>query len=307
MKTIFVLFVLFITASLSPPVIAVNAANTHNDSMEPTTIDVMELDQQHIRTNINEHNIDDLYRRFEQHYGDFIGENPKRQVDYQFVMGKASSLKTFELLEWHQRAMEEGFNVERFNKFGIVVDKEWSYNIDYDLNPHLAEEGPFYSFLQTSRQMKKNFLLCRGFRETDIDIIQDYVAQNDIETMTEAKMMDYYEAILPELKTSFAYDKIYSEERLKQQLNAFSYGRKYIEYQLHRNWLIGLMNKLDNQRQRILKQFLADNIHGARAGGNIPNTLVSPVFIDMVNDGLYDREIAAYREEQLRKTQGEEQ
>jgi hypothetical protein len=222
-------------------------------------------------------------------------------------MGKESSLKTFELLEWHQRAMEEGFNVERFNKFGIVVDKEWSYNVDYDLNPHLAEMDAVQSFLRTSRQMKKNFLLCRGFRETDIDIIQNYVAQNDTETMAEAQMIDYYEAILPELKASFSYEKVYSEERLKQQLNAFIYGRKYIEYKLHRNWLIGLMSILDNQRQRILKQFLTENIKGAMAGGNKPNTLVNPVFIDMVNDGLYDREITTYRQEQLKKAQGVEQ
>ena len=68
-----------------------------NDSLTLTTKTVAELNVQHLQQPLDKTDVEQLYQRFERHYGDFVGPNPKRQPDFNFFMSQQTSFESFEL------------------------------------------------------------------------------------------------------------------------------------------------------------------------------------------------------------------
>jgi len=248
----------FITILL---LLAVNLCTYASSSLKLTTKTPTQLDLSQFESPMSETQLAALYQRFDRHYGDFIGPNPKRQADFDFFMEEQSSFESFILYEAYQRAMEEGLAVDQLNHFGIVQLGNGQYEIDYASAPHLNNIKGLFDLILMPRDAQEHYLRGRGFRQIDYDIIEQYVAANDLYDMLQSNLMTYYSTVLPELKQSLAHIRLLSPEFLNLKASQFSYIKAYIRYRTTRNWAVGLLNKLDNQRRRILKHTLIERIH----------------------------------------------
>jgi len=300
MKPLKILLILLCGTIISLSTQATTRLNQTNDSLQLTTITVQQLDPLHIRTIIDQDGVDVLYQRFERLYGDYIGDNPK-PVDFDFLMGKHTSLEAFELREWYLRTLEEGFPVERFNKFGIVYRGDGYHVTDHDDSPHMAGLWTLFVLMNLPRDVKEDYLLSRGFRHSDIDIIEDYLANHNLEQITADATMRYYEHILPQLKQTFAKQHVLSDRQLTGEVFAFMYARTYLTYKQRRNWAVKLMLQLDKQRQRILKQVLVEMITGARSGTEHPHNVLDSGVVKMIRSGMFERGIIEYQQQQQQK------
>ena len=264
----------------------------YDDTMELSTMADLEHPDYHIPTHIGEEGLETLYQQFEQHFGDYLSENPRCQLTYQFIMGKRSSFETFKLLELYQTAMEEGLPLKRFDKFGLIQrgNGKFKYDYDYDAAPHLANTDMFFSLTSFPKGFMEHYLLPKGFRHSDIKIIRGYVHNNDMIPQGKQLLFDFYTTNFDQIKQMVKQRHVLSTQTVTAQAMQLSYTRSYMLHMLQRNWAITLLQQLDKQRRRILLQVLITKISGTRAGTNKPNTLVDH-YIKLIESGSLEQQL----------------
>ena len=171
------------------------------------------------------------------------------------VSSKAFAQQHFELKWQLQRALEDEGPREDLSVLGLVKDGS-GYRIDLNEFPQWNPPFEILAVLLPSLDMDNlgPVLVARGFRESDIAALRNYMETHDLEAAT-------YVQTVP-LAISFSkvvkkYDKI-KRPVGKDQVFAFIYQRTRIEVEAQRAWSEGLLHTLDDQRARILLSYFAE-------------------------------------------------
>jgi len=277
--------------------ISIPATATIVNNSTQTYSDFAVIDLPQFQWQMDSEGLERLYLDFEQHFGPYIAEGHK-VVDYSFVMSKDTSFETFTLMRRLHLAMEEGLplaSLKRFKRFGVIIDKDGRYSIDYQVAPHLADAQRLFALTSTSKMMMSQYLLKRGFRQSDVDIIYDYVLTNDISQASDSAYYQFYLSQQTELQQLVWQRFALSKQAITQQIMSLSFAVSAIDYQSKRNWAIGLMNRLDKQRQRILAKVLIESINGVLEGSNKPHDLVNQYLLKLEH-GLVAQKLAEFEQ-----------
>ncbi len=217
-----------------------------------------------IQTRIGKEGLDDLYNRFEQHYGEFVRKDNPRKVDFDFIMGLKSSQINFELNYLFNVGLDEGLPIEKFTRFGIGEQSNGRFSYNFTQSPYLASPKSLFTMLSSDKRVVSfsPLLLERGFRNHDIEIIMKHIKTNNLQNMLREQEVFYLHNNLTFLKQAIALKMILSPEKYEHKLASLSYISDFLRQLVFRNWALLLMNKLDAQRQRILKTLLIERLNG---------------------------------------------
>lgn len=217
-----------------------------------------------IQTRIGKEGLDDLYNRFEQHYGEFVRKDNPRKVDFDFIMGLKNSQVSFELDYLFNVGLDEGLPIEKFTRFGITEQNNGRFTYDFGQSPYLASPKSLFTMLTNDKRVSSfsPLLLAKGFRLNDIKIIRDHIKNKSLKNMLHEQEVFYLRNNLTLLKQAIALKMILSPEKYEHKLASLSYISNFLRQVVYRNWALLLMSKLDSQRQRILKALLIERLNG---------------------------------------------
>lgn len=269
-----------------------------SSDFQPTNLSVYDLEKITSTLQLKPADVDQLYQSFEQHFGRFVRAKNSEKVDFHFLFESQSSFKSFNLMYRLRKAMSQGYDVSRFEKFGFNIESSSSYTLDYGTHPHLASIDSLFHLVHISRDGKEHFLIPLGFRPEDIDIIENYVAETDTNRLFNDEYFPYLEYILPIIRTTLRSEKIVEQAEITKQINAFNYTSSYIRYRQDRNWAIGLMRSLDKQRQRILQQVLIKVLNGSTTGGASSQQRSHKNTAEFLLSDTVDYQIEVYKSQQ---------
>lgn len=229
------------------------------------------LDNKTIQTRVTEDNLDALYQRFERHFGDFLGESPKRQVDYDFIMGQASSLETFNLLYLYYLGVSEQLDMSAFERFGLKVTGVGEVDYDFGIYKFLASPASLFIHLRSEVGVRvvAYGLVPKGFRPIDMDIFNQHISNSQRQLSVTTQTTAYNEQVLPRLKKLIDNKHLIDPIRYEHELKVVDYAKHYVLFRVNQMWGRQLMAKFDAKRQAILKPFLVSKISGARGSSNI--------------------------------------
>jgi len=97
-------------------------------------------------------------------------------------------------------------------------------------------------------------LIARGFRQSDIDAVRQYVDTHDL---ARAKAKDKYAVVLGASKVAKKFQKIkrpFDDDAMLSYFYQKAFGAAVVDHQ----WSAGLLTSLDSQRQRILASYMQE-------------------------------------------------
>lgn len=172
------------------------------------------------------------------------------------VTNKELFLEHFDL-EWQfTRAVDDRLPLEDVSAIGLVKRDDGSIEIDLNAFPQWGS----FSDVLAAMMPNMNFeiagplLLNRGFRETDVQAVENYLATHDLNAAIAAKT----------LPISIGFSRfVKKSDNLKRPLTkdlvySFIYQRKKAEAEAQRAWAEGLLLTLDAQRVRVLHSYFEE-------------------------------------------------
>lgn len=232
-----------------------------------------------IPSRVGKQGVDDLYQQFASHYHGFGISDKNRTLDFDFIMGLDNSQRAIKLRHQLSLAMSEKWPLDKFAEFGFISAD--NHNFEYDLrkSPHLALPSDLFKYLNFEGVMTvySPKLLSRGFRQSDLTILQQYIAQHNPDKILQQQELKYSISQLPiykQLVSSRLTSKLSSTPlqptvHYHHHFKAWEYLSSYRRQNVWRNWGLELLTKLDLQRQRILKGFLLGSLNaGVSIGSN---------------------------------------
>jgi hypothetical protein len=172
------------------------------------------------------------------------------------VTNKALFLEHFDL-EWQlNRAVDDRLPLDDLSAIGLVKREDGSIQVDLKSFPQWA------SFTDTlvALMPTMNFdvvgplLVNRGFRETDLSALRNYLATHDVKAATAAKTLPLAIGFSRLVKK---YDKLKLPVG-KDLVYSFLYQREKAEALAKRDWAEGLLRVLDAQRVRVLQSYFGE-------------------------------------------------
>jgi hypothetical protein len=154
------------------------------------------------------------------------------------------------------RAMDESIPLSGLSELGLVANPDGSYSVDLRRFPQWAPLDARL-FVLSNPEVLETFvpaLKARGFRDEDVHIVRTYVATHDPRqaTLAEGKpLLDSYARHLQSRRQAGQSLDI-------EELIALRYQKTRIRGEAERAWAVGLLDVLDNQRQRILASFFEE-------------------------------------------------
>jgi hypothetical protein len=252
-----------------------------------------------IQTRIGKEGLDDLYNRFEQHYGEFVRKDNPRKVDFDFIFGAKNAQTTMELTYLIELAMQEGLPIERFERFGIKSLGDQSYDYNLKQSPHLALPRNLFTTLSSASDIKVHAsdLLKKGFRQVDLSILKKYLKKNNNKSESDSDTLAYITYLSDNIEffESIVQKKqILSPGYYQHNLKKLSYIRSYIGFNSKRNWALTLLSQLDSQRQRILKSYLIETMSNQISITATPSDSGNAAFEKLVESGQFSEDITNY-------------
>lgn len=151
-------------------------------------------------------------------------------------------------------AMDERTPLKNLAEFGLVAQADGKYSVDLHAFPQWE---PLDSRLHrlANPEILESFepaLRARGFRDEDVSALRTYVATHDPEVTLNAEGR--------QLVDTFAR-RLQAQRQQGQRLNlqevlAYRYQKSSLRADVERRWAVGLMDALDQQRQRVLVSYL---------------------------------------------------
>lgn len=151
-------------------------------------------------------------------------------------------------------AMDERTPLKNLAEFGLVAKADGKYSVDLHAFPQWE---PLDSRLHrlSNPEILESFepaLRARGFRDEDVSALRTYVATHDPDVTLNAEGR--------QLVDTFA-KRLQAQRQQGQRLNlqevlAYRYQKASLRADVERRWAVGLMDALDQQRQRILVSYL---------------------------------------------------
>ena len=153
-----------------------------------------------------------------------------------------------------QLAIDEKTPLKDLGAFGLVARPDGRFTVDLHEYPQWE---PLDSRLHrlTNEEVVESYvpaLKARGFREEDLDALRTYLANNDPRTTIQVEGRQLVETFAKRLQ---AQRKAGQGLNLQEVL-AYRYQKSSMRAEAERRWAVGLMDALDQQRQRILVSFL---------------------------------------------------
>lgn len=172
------------------------------------------------------------------------------------VTNQSLFLERFDL-EWQiQRALDEKRSLEDLSAAGLVMKDDGSVSIDLGAFP---QWDPFSrklaSFLPNMNLDDVGpVLISRGFRESDVESLKNYVATHNLKTSVAAKALPISISFSRLVKK---YDKI-KRPVGKDLVMSYLYQRSKAEALARREWADGLLKVIDAQRVRVLHSYFSE-------------------------------------------------
>jgi hypothetical protein len=194
-----------------------------------------------------------LRTKLEAHFATF--QRKQQESDPAAFIRDAKAYRQWSDLEFAvQLAMDERTPLKDLEAFGVVARSDGTYRVDLHAFPQwepldsklhrLANPEILESYLPA--------LKARGFRDEDVAALQTYTATHDprVDLHTQGR----------QLVDTFA-NRLQTQRKAGQRLNlqevlAYRYQKSSLRTEAERRWAVGLMDALDQQRQRILVSFL---------------------------------------------------
>jgi hypothetical protein len=176
------------------------------------------------------------------------------------VRNKALTFEHFNL-EWQiERAMEDKRPLDDLSALGLVKH-EGGFRIDYNAFPQWQ---PFPEVLASlvptlSLDTVGPLLINRGFRESDVAALKNYVETHSLKAATSARTLPIAISFSKVVKK---YDKI-KRPVGKDVVFSYLYQRDKVGAEARRAWAEGLIQVLDDQRVRVLHSYFAE-MQGSR-------------------------------------------
>ncbi|NQZ06311.1 MAG: hypothetical protein HRT35_04035 [Algicola sp.] len=216
-----------------------------------------------IQTRIGKEGLDDLYNRFEQHYGEFVRKDNPRKVDFDFIFGAKNAQTTMDLHYQLGLAIEERLPMERFAKFGITSKDDGSFSYDLKHSPYLATPNNLFAALTTASSIRilSYSLLKKGFRQNDIPTLKSYLTLATNERgKPNLAYITYLNEKLSFFETTFESKQVLKPEHYQQVIGQPSYIRHYLNFNHHRNLALTLLSQFKAHPQRILISYLVASL-----------------------------------------------
>jgi hypothetical protein len=174
----------------------------------------------------------------------------------EMVTNKGLFLERFELKWLLTRAVDDRLPLEDLSAIGFVKRENGSIEIDLNAFPQWASfTDALVAMMPTMNyDLAGPQLINRGFRESDIAAIKNYLATHDLQTAMAAKTLPIaisFSRLVKKndsLKLAVGRDLVYS----------FIYQREKAEALTQREWADGLLQVLDAQRVRVLQSFFGE-------------------------------------------------
>lgn len=158
-------------------------------------------------------------------------------------------------------ALDERVPLKDLAEFGLVAQANGTYVVDLQKFPQWSPLDARL-FRLTNPEVMQEYepaLRARGFRQSDLAVLREYLATHD------PRLSRYAEG--RELIDTFA-KRLQSRRRAGQPVNldealAFRYQKVALRDESERHWAVALLDALDPQRQRILAAFLFDEFESS--------------------------------------------
>lgn len=216
-----------------------------------------------------------------------------------FIRDRAAHKQWVDLHFSITRAMDEGRPLTNLAAFGLIATPDGQYTIDLKAFP---QWDPLDArlFLLSNPDVLESYvpaLEARGFRDIDVDTLRTYVSTHDPRQLSYPEGRQLFDSYAKRLQKRKATGQPLDVD----EMLAFRYQKDSIRLEAERQWAVGLLDALDDQRQRILASFF-DELKSERVFG-APSEPLSATLekeIAPLISGEYTRSIAA-EESQLRR------
>ena len=171
------------------------------------------------------------------------------------VTNKALTQERFELKWQIQRALEDKRPIDDLAALGLEKYGN-GYRVDYNQFPQWEPPSERLVALMPTMSMEnvRPMLIARGFRESDVAKLSDYLDTHDLKAAMAARTLPIAISFSKVVKK---YDKI--KRTVGQDLVfSFLYQRSKVEAEVQRAWAEGLVRTLDDQRVRVLQSYLSE-------------------------------------------------
>jgi hypothetical protein len=154
------------------------------------------------------------------------------------------------------RALEAGRRLDDLAAFGFIAESDGSYTVDLKKFPQWDPlDGQLSAFLNLDvLERYVPTLEARGFRDEDIATLRTYVSTHDPRQLTYAEGKPLVESFAKRVQKRAAS----GQQPDLEEVEAYRYQKDRIKREARRQWAVGLMDRLDNQRQRILVSFFGE-------------------------------------------------
>ena len=171
----------------------------------------------------------------------------------EMVNNKGLFLERFELKWLVTRAVDDRLPLEGLSAIGFVKRENGSVEIDLNAFPQWASFSDVLVAMMPTMDydLTGALLINRGFRESDIAAVRNYLATHDLKLAIAAKTLPIaisFSRLIKKhdgLKLAVSRDLVYS----------FIYQREKAEAMTQREWAEGLLQVLDAQRVRVLHSY----------------------------------------------------
>jgi hypothetical protein len=242
----------------------------------------------------------EIEARLEAHFATF--ERKREGEPGAFIRDRAAHRQWVDLYFSITRAMDEGRRLDNLSGFGLIAKPDGQYSIDLKEFP---QWDPLDArlFLLSNLEVFESYLpalKARGFRDTDVEAVRAYVGTHDPRQISYPAGKQLFESFAKRLqKRKAAGQPLDFEEIL-----AFRYQKDSIRLEAERQWAVGLLDALDDQRQRILASFF-DELKSERVFGVPPEPLNATLEKEVAPlvSGEYARSIVSHEAELRRDIQ----
>jgi hypothetical protein len=174
----------------------------------------------------------------------------------EMVKDKTLFVEHFDLKWQIDRALEDGRPLDDLSALGLEKKVEGGFRIDLNAFPQWK---PFFDVLASmmpalSLETLGPLLINRGFRESDVDAIRNYIETHDVKAAASART----------LPIAISFSKVVKKyDRIKRPVGkdvvfSYIYQRNKADAEARRAWSEGLLQQLDDQRVRILHSYFAE-------------------------------------------------
>jgi hypothetical protein len=158
-------------------------------------------------------------------------------------------------------AMDEKLPLEDLADFGLIAQPDRTYTVDLKRFPQWETLEKRLRVLNNADVLQSFIpeLESRGFRDIDVDKLCEYVATHDPGVLRYTEGLELVDTFAQRLQRK----RQAGQPPSHQELLVYHYQKASISSEAERQWAVGLLDVLDEQRQRILATYVT------QLGGNM--------------------------------------